>query len=89
VLIKFKRSTLNPKRWTFWAIKNGAKENITPNSIDLKVQNVVIIPKVRATSLIRFTIKAFMADLFAWILVNQKLIRRYEQSPTPSHPKNS
>ena len=30
-----------------------------------------------------------MADLFACNLVNQKLINRYEQRPTPSQPKNN
>jgi hypothetical protein len=53
------------------------------------VQKMVMIPKVNATSLIRFTINALMADLLAWILVNQKLIKRYEQIPTPSQPKKS
>ena len=45
-------------------------------------------PNVRAKSAIRLTIKALMAALLAWIRVYQKLIKRYEQSPTPSHPKN-
>jgi hypothetical protein len=30
-----------------------------------------------------------MAALFADILVNQKLISKYEHKPTPSQPKNS
>lgn len=53
------------------------------------VQKAVIIPKVNAISLIRFTIKALIAALFACIRVNQKLINKYEQIPTPSHPKNN
>jgi hypothetical protein len=32
--------------------------------------------------------KADIELWFAAILVNQKLIRRYEQTPTPSHPTN-
>ncbi len=36
----------------------------------------------------RLRILAFTADLFAWIRANQKLIRRYEHRPTPSHPTN-
>jgi hypothetical protein len=31
---------------------------------------------------------ALNADLFAWILVFQKLINKNEHKPTPSHPKN-
>lgn len=38
---------------------------------------------------ILFKINAFKADLFASLLVYQKLINKYEQIPTPSHPKNN
>jgi len=31
---------------------------------------------------------ALFAALLAWTLVNQKLISKKEQIPTPSHPKN-
>lgn len=48
-----------------------------------------ISPKVKAKSLIRLTINAFMADLFACSRVNQKLISKYEHNPTPSQPKNN
>src|SRR6185312_3027573 len=41
-----------------------------------------------AKSPIRFIIIALIAALLAWIRVNQKLINKYEQSPTPSHPTN-
>ena len=41
------------------------------------------------TSPIRFTTMAFIADLLACILVYQKLIKRYEHNPTPSHPINN
>jgi hypothetical protein len=34
-------------------------------------------------------IKAFIAALFAAILVYQKFINKYEQKPTPSQPKNN
>ena len=36
----------------------------------------------------RFRILAFTADLLACRRANQKLIRRKEQSPTPSQPTN-
>lgn len=45
------------------------------------------MPMVNAKSAIRLTIKALIAALFAWRRVYQKLIRRYEQRPTPSQPK--
>jgi hypothetical protein len=32
---------------------------------------------------------AFKADLLASIIVNQKLINKYETNPTPSQPTNS
>jgi hypothetical protein len=32
---------------------------------------------------------AFIAALLACILVNQKLIKRYEHNPTPSQPINN
>ena len=35
-----------------------------------------------------FTSIAFIADLFACARVNQKLIKRYDETPTPSHPTN-
>ena len=50
---------------------------------------MAMIPIVKAKSAIRLTTKALIADLLAWILVCQKLIKRYEQRPTPSHPKKS
>ena len=37
---------------------------------------------------IRFITIAFTADLLACKRVYQKLIKRYEQRPTPSHPTN-
>lgn len=36
----------------------------------------------------RFTNIAFIAALLAWILVNQKLINKKEDKPTPSQPTN-
>jgi hypothetical protein len=47
------------------------------------------MPNVKIKSLIRLTIIAFNDDLLACILVNQKLISKKEQSPTPSQPRNS
>jgi hypothetical protein len=46
------------------------------------------IPISKPKSPIRLRIKAFKPALFAWTLVNQKLINKNEQTPTPSHPKN-
>lgn len=37
----------------------------------------------------RFTNIALMAALLACNRVNQKLINKYEQIPTPSQPKNN
>jgi len=42
----------------------------------------------RPKSPTRLRIIALIADLLAWIRVNQKLIRRYEHRPTPSQPTN-
>jgi hypothetical protein len=47
------------------------------------------IPIVKAKSAIRLTTKALIAALFAWRRVYQKLIKRYEQIPTPSQPRNN
>jgi hypothetical protein len=47
-----------------------------------------MIPKIKNTSAILFIIIAFNAALLAKIRVNQKFINKYEQSPTPSQPKN-
>lgn len=42
----------------------------------------------KAKSPTRLTNIALIADLLAWILVNQKLINRYDDTPTPSQPTN-
>jgi hypothetical protein len=57
--------TLKPRILTCCSMKNGAREKITPNSIERNAQKKVIMPKVKATSLIRFTIRALIADLLA------------------------
>jgi len=41
------------------------------------------------TSPTLFITIAWIADLLASIRVNQKLINKYEQRPTPSHPINN
>ena len=46
------------------------------------------MPIVNAKSAILLTIKALIAALLACIRVYQKLIKRQEQSPTPSQPRN-
>ena len=43
----------------------------------------------RPKSPILFTIKAFIAALFAVSFLYQNPISRYEHNPTPSHPKKS
>jgi hypothetical protein len=47
------------------------------------------IPKAKPKSPIRFIRKAFRAAWLAALRVNQKLISKKEQSPTPSQPKNN
>ena len=51
-------------------------------------KNIIAIPTVNAKSATRLITNAFIAALFAWILVYQKLINKYEHKPTPSQPKN-
>lgn len=47
------------------------------------------MPIIKKASAILFISIALKAALFAAILVNQKFINRYEQSPTPSQPTNN
>ena len=54
-----------------------------------KVVKIRKMPSAKPASPTRFTMKAFMPALLALCFSNQKPIRRYEQSPTPSHPTNS
>jgi len=49
---------------------------------------VAQIAKTSPKSPTLFTNIALIADLPACILVNQKLISRYDAKPIPSHPKN-
>jgi hypothetical protein len=53
-----------------------------------KDQRIANIPIVKKQSPTLFVKKADIELWFAAILVNQKLTRRYEQIPTPSHPTN-
>jgi len=46
------------------------------------------MPVNKNKSPILLIIKAFVAALPAWARVYQNPIKRYEQSPTPSQPKN-
>jgi len=57
--------TSRPKKETLWLVKKEAKANITGKSVERKTQKVAIIPRVKATSLIRFTTKALIAALLA------------------------
>lgn len=63
-------------------------EKTTEKSRDFVKKKMEIIPKVKPKSPILLTINAFIAALLAFVRVNQKLINKYEQIPTPSHPKN-
>jgi hypothetical protein len=48
-----------------------------------------MIPKPKPQSPTRFITKAFKAARLALIREYQKLIRRKEHKPTPSHPKKA
>jgi hypothetical protein len=45
-------------------------------------------PTTKPKSPMRLTMKAFMPAMAFSVSVNQKPIKRYEQSPTPSQPMN-
>ena len=47
------------------------------------------MPKAKPKSQTRLTTNAFIAAELAEDLLNQKPIKKYEQRPTPSHPKKS
>jgi len=68
--------------------KKGASGKIILKSKDRNTKYMATIPIVKAKSAILLTTKALIAALFACKRVYQKLIKRYEQSPTPSHPRN-
>ena len=67
----------------------GAQAKIVSNSTDWKTTKHAKIPNPNPKSPTRFIMKAFNAARFAVIREYQKLIRRYEHRPTPSHPKNN
>jgi len=71
------------------SFKYGAIANIVLNSNVPNVIHIINIAIAIATSPTLFTTIAFIADLFAWILVYQKFISKYEHNPTPSHPINN
>jgi hypothetical protein len=53
-----------------------------------KTIKIIAMAVSNAKSPILFTNIAFIAALLANILVYQKLINKYEDNPTPSHPIN-
>jgi len=55
----------------------------------LNFHNKNNIPIIKKTSAILFITIAFIAPLFAAIRLYQKLINKYEHTPTPSHPTNN
>lgn len=61
-----------------------ANENITGNCKLPNTQNVAKIPNVKPKSPTLFATTALIADLFACIRVYQKLINKYEHTPTKS-----
>jgi hypothetical protein len=65
-----------------------AKANKVKKSLVPKNKKIKKIPTAKPKSPTRFTTIAFKADLLACARVNQKLINKYEESPTPSQPKN-
>ena len=75
------KSTVSFNKWGDRA-KMDKKSTVPKNR---KIRN---IPKASPQSPTRLTTIALRADLFAWSLVNQKFINKYEDSPTPSQPKN-
>ncbi len=46
------------------------------------------MPRMNPKSPMRFTMNAFLPASPADVFLNQKPIRRYEHSPTPSQPTN-
>jgi hypothetical protein len=77
-----------PKKTSVDLTKKGANGKTIWKSKDLNTKKIETIPIVKAKSATRFTTRALMAALFACKRVYQKLIKRYEQSPTPSQPRN-
>jgi hypothetical protein len=67
----------------------GTNAKIVVKSNDLNVLKITNIANAKPTSPILLITIAFIADLFAWILVYQKFINKYEHNPTPSHPINN
>lgn len=66
----------------------GHKAKTTLKSNVLKIKKIKAIAAIQALSPILLRIIAFKADFVAEILVCQKLIKRKEQIPIPSQPKN-
>jgi len=62
-------------------------KKIVEKSVVLKIKYINNTAIINVQSLTLLTISALIADLFACIRVYQKLINKYEQSPTPSQPK--
>ena len=70
------------------SLMKGERLNTVLQSKLPKTQNSAKNPTLKNISPTRLTVKAFMADLFAWIRVNQKLISKQDDTPIPSQPKN-
>jgi len=83
-----KKFNLKPIKNILKSKKYEHKLNITLYLTLPKITTINAIAINNAKSPILFTSIAFIAALFANILVYQKLINKYEDNPTPSHPIN-
>jgi len=79
---------LKPNKENCSSIKNGNNANTVKKSTVPRNRKIKNIPIASPQSPMRFTTIALKADLLACTLVNQKLINKYEDKPTPSQPKN-
>lgn len=70
------------------SLRKGASENTVLYSMLPKYHSMANIATVNKESPTLLVKKADTELWFAATLVNQKLIKRYEQTPTPSHPTN-
>jgi predicted helicase len=70
-----------------FSARSGATAKAQGRFIVPVVVKRAIIPRAKPKSPTRFTNIALIEALDAWRRVDQKLMRRYEATPTPSQPK--
>ena len=73
-----------PAKYQLWLARWATCGKITANWIEPKAQKVVMMPSAKPKSPTRLTTKALMAAALAVGFLNQKPIKRYEATPTPS-----